>query len=59
MYHGVQKETDPGKLINFDIVLTTYSTIRTELFPKRNSQARKSPLSDIVWYRIVLDEGKK
>lgn len=41
-----------SQLTKSDIVLTTYGTLAAE-FGKR-----KSKLDQIVWYRIVLDEGK-
>lgn len=58
IYHGAQKETNPEKLITFDIVITTYATIRAEIFSKRAPGVRKSPINEIRWFRIVLDEGK-
>lgn len=58
IYHGDRKEIDSDVLTRYDIVITTYSTIRMEFFPsKRNSQPRKSPISEINWFRVVLDEG--
>jgi len=49
-YHGNGKETDVLKLIEFDIILTTYATIIADF-------SRVSRLHQIMWYRIVLDEG--
>lgn len=58
IYHGNRKEIDSDMLARYDIVITTYFTIRMEFFPsKRNSQPRKSPIREINWFRIVLDEG--
>ncbi|KAK2786144.1 hypothetical protein FQN53_006906 [Emmonsiellopsis sp. PD_33] len=50
-YHGKRRTKHLANLKESDIVLTTYHTI-TEDF-KRNS----SPLHDITWFRIVLDEA--
>ncbi|KAK2745332.1 hypothetical protein FQN55_006237 [Onygenales sp. PD_40] len=50
-YHGKGRTKHLANLKESDIVLTTYHTI-TEDF-KRNS----SPLHDITWFRIVLDEA--
>jgi SNF2-related domain len=50
-YHGSCKETDIEKLVDSEIVLTTYATIAAEF-------SRNSRLHSITWFRIVLDEGK-
>jgi SWI/SNF-related matrix-associated actin-dependent regulator of chromatin subfamily A3 len=50
-YHGSSKEIDIAKLLDFDIVLTTYATITAEF-------SRDSCLHGITWFRIVLDEGR-
>jgi SWI/SNF-related matrix-associated actin-dependent regulator of chromatin subfamily A3 len=50
-YHGLRKILDLGILSNFDIVLTTYATLAARL-------STESPLHEISWFRIVLDEGK-
>ncbi|KAK2808657.1 hypothetical protein FQN50_004521 [Emmonsiellopsis sp. PD_5] len=50
-YHGKGRTKHLANIKESDIVLTTYHTI-TEDF-KRNS----SPLHDITWFRIVLDEA--
>lgn len=52
-----------------DIILTTYSVLSSEihyatLAPKRNMRmwkkygAKKSPLVDICWWRVCLDEAQ-
>ena len=52
-YHGKTRIKDSTNLRDSDIILTTYHTLTEEF--KRNS----SPLHDITWFRIVLDEGKE
>jgi SNF2 family DNA or RNA helicase len=52
IYHGPKRELDPLKLLDFDIIFTTYATVATEF--RRGSNA----LHNINWFRIVLDEGK-
>ncbi|KAH8150923.1 uncharacterized protein LAJ45_05105 [Morchella importuna] len=56
-YHGAQKDISIEKLMDFDIVLTTYATIRAEVFSKQVNQYRRSPLKEIKWFRMVLDEA--
>jgi SWI/SNF-related matrix-associated actin-dependent regulator of chromatin subfamily A3 len=50
LYHG-ERTKDRKQLLKFDIVLTTYSTLSTE-FGNKNS-----PIKDIEWYRVILDEA--
>jgi SNF2 family DNA or RNA helicase len=50
-YHGGRRITDAQALADFDIVLTTYSTLAARM-------STESPLYQIEWFRIVLDEGK-
>ncbi|KAJ4751892.1 hypothetical protein LUZ62_086297 [Rhynchospora pubera] len=50
LYHG-DRTKDKRQLLKFDIVLTTYSTLSTE-FSDPNS-----PMKEIKWYRVILDEA--
>ena len=54
IYHGTTRIRDPDELAKFDVVLTTYGTVSSEFGDKRGS---RNTLSDIQWFRIVLDEG--
>jgi SNF2 family DNA or RNA helicase len=51
IYHGNNRTQDIEELASYDIVITSYHTIASEL--KRHH----SPLFQIYWYRIVLDEA--
>jgi hypothetical protein len=44
---------DSSALADSDIVLSTYHTVAAEVLDLT------SPLNQITWFRIVLDEGKK
>ena len=50
-YHGKHRHKAMGKIINADVVLTTYHTLAAE----RNN--KKSLVNDIRWFRVVLDEA--
>jgi SNF2 family DNA or RNA helicase len=50
-YHGHARKIDYPRLLEHDIVFTTYGTIAAEFWRNR------SLLHAIHWYRIVLDEG--
>lgn len=58
LYHGPRRELDPRELAKFDIIMTTYQTVASEVFPKARAKNRESPLKDIMWFRVVLDEGR-
>jgi SWI/SNF-related matrix-associated actin-dependent regulator of chromatin subfamily A3 len=51
-YHGPKRELNPLKLLDFDIIFTTYATVAAEF--RRGSNV----LHNINWFRIVLDEGR-
>jgi len=52
-YHGPDREKSAKKLVQYDIVLTTYNLIGLEVGGKRKS----GPLRKISWLRIILDES--
>jgi SWI/SNF-related matrix-associated actin-dependent regulator of chromatin subfamily A3 len=56
VYHGSKRiELNPKTIRDWDVVVTTYDTIRSEHYGKDNKS--KSGISSIDWRRIVLDEG--
>ncbi|KAE8795707.1 hypothetical protein D1007_29300 [Hordeum vulgare] len=50
MYHG-QRTKDKEVLLKYDIVITTYSVLGTEF------DQEGSPMNDIEWFRVILDEA--
>lgn len=52
IYHGPNRQETACNLAEYDIVLTTYDTLRPE-------ETRKGPLFENEWARVILDEGKK
>lgn len=53
-YHGTQRTQDLDELAGYDIVLATYQTASAELGDKTG---KRSALSSIQWFRVVLDEA--
>ncbi|KAL5335300.1 SNF2 family N-terminal domain-containing protein [Aspergillus crustosus] len=56
IYHGRSRKEAIEKVEENDIVITTYNTLAKEHVPKLFGRG-KSPLHDIEWYRVVLDEA--
>lgn len=57
VYHGSLRQKNPGLLSSFDVVLTTYDTIRTEHVQTEASGRIQGVIQSIFWHRVVLDEG--
>ncbi|KIM95726.1 hypothetical protein OIDMADRAFT_171182 [Oidiodendron maius Zn] len=51
VYHGSKRQNSANKLHTFDIVLTTYDTLRSDW-------TVYGPLYTSTWSRIILDEGR-
>ncbi|KAI2016065.1 hypothetical protein LOZ49_000247 [Ophidiomyces ophidiicola] len=56
VFHGPSRTEDPTELAKYDIVITTYSTVLSDLSCK-SSKRNASPLSQLNFFRIVLDEA--
>jgi SNF2 family DNA or RNA helicase len=52
-FHRKNRPTSPSDLEDFDVVLTTYSTLSSAL------KSQESILHQVDWYRVVLDEGRR
>jgi hypothetical protein len=59
VYHGAQRQKRNAALLsNFDVVLTTYDTIRAEHVQADSpSEDAQGVIHSVIWHRIVLDEG--
>jgi len=54
IHHGYKRPQDEDDLANYDIVISTYSTVTPEL---RNSRSRYKAIARLNWFRVVLDEA--
>ncbi|XP_052161839.1 putative SWI/SNF-related matrix-associated actin-dependent regulator of chromatin subfamily A member 3-like 1 [Oryza glaberrima] len=50
LYHG-ERTKEKKELLKYDIVITTYSTLGQEL------EQEGSPVKEIEWFRVILDEA--
>ncbi|KAG2007765.1 hypothetical protein GB937_008264 [Aspergillus fischeri] len=56
VFHGSSRTNDVDKLSSYDVVITTYSIVLSEL-SQRGSKRGVSPLTKMNLFRIVLDEA--
>ncbi|EFX02741.1 snf2 family helicase [Grosmannia clavigera kw1407] len=57
VYHGQNRIKDVAQLSEFDLVITTYGSVSSELTARNRGKAGPFPLEEIGWFRIVLDEA--
>lgn len=57
VFHGPSRTSDLDELSENDIVITTYSTIHSEIAGRGAKSGRNSPLRRMNMFRIVLDEA--
>ena len=55
-YYGPKRLETADKVLNHDVVLTTYDTVAMEW---QKLDKRISPLFTTEWHRVILDEGKR
>jgi SWI/SNF-related matrix-associated actin-dependent regulator of chromatin subfamily A3 len=56
VYHGARKQPlNPSSIKDFDVVVTTYDTVRSEYWSKKKQAS--TGIASVKWRRIVLDEG--
>ena len=61
-YHGASKKTlTPKALKEYDVVITSYTTLAIDYLPRQTSKAlpipRSQGLFSVKWRRVILDEG--
>ncbi|KAJ9490050.1 hypothetical protein VN97_g3210 [Penicillium thymicola] len=57
IFHGQSRITDSSLLSEYDIIITTYSTILSEISGRGAKKGKLSPLTKMNMFRIVLDEA--
>ncbi|KAI0971361.1 SNF2 family N-terminal domain-containing protein [Xylaria arbuscula] len=57
IYHGSNRIKDPNLLVDYDMVLTTYGSVASEVTARNRGKPGPWPLEEIGWFRIVLDEA--
>ncbi|KAK3905707.1 SNF2 family N-terminal domain-containing protein [Staphylotrichum tortipilum] len=57
IYHGPNRIKDATQLAQFDLVITTYGSVVSELNSRIKGKRGIYPLEEIAWFRIVLDEA--
>ncbi|KAJ4300436.1 hypothetical protein N0V88_003111 [Collariella sp. IMI 366227] len=57
IYHGTNRIKDPVQLAQFDLVITTYGSLTSELNARIKRKRGLYPLEEVAWFRIVLDEA--
>ena len=56
VYHGPTRTQNAFELCKYDVVITTYGTVASDIFGKA-SKGSASPLRQLKWFRIILDEA--
>lgn len=56
VYHGPNRSKNAYELSTYDVVITTYGTISSE-FSGRSSKGTVSPIRQLKWFRVILDEA--
>lgn len=57
IYHGSNRIKDYKLLSNYDVVMTTYGSVASEVTARSKGKSGPWPLEEIGWFRIVLDEA--
>lgn len=57
IYHGSNRIKDPKRLAEFDVILTTYGSVGSEVASRNKGRPGLYPLEEVGWFRVVLDEA--
>ena len=56
VFHGPYREKNPFQLLKYDVVITTYGIVASE-FSNKKDTSLTTPLKQLKWFRIMLDEA--
>ncbi|RMZ91001.1 hypothetical protein DV736_g1760, partial [Chaetothyriales sp. CBS 134916] len=56
VYHGPNRLRNPYDIAKYHIVITTYGTVSSDYSHKARGMS-KTPLKQIKWFRVILDEA--
>lgn len=54
IHHGPNRTHDPTELAAYDVIVTAYTTVASDLPPEDH---RRGPLGRIKFHRVILDEA--
>lgn len=57
IYHGQNRIKDVDELAEYDLVITTYGSVSSELTARSKGKPGPHPLEEVGWFRVVLDEA--
>ncbi|KAI1075619.1 SNF2 family N-terminal domain-containing protein [Whalleya microplaca] len=57
IYHGSNRIKDARRLAEFDLILTTYGSVASEVQARNRGKVGPYPLEEVGWFRVVLDEA--
>ena len=57
IYHGQNRIKNVNELALYDLVITTYGSVSSELTARSKGKAGPYPLEEVGWFRVVLDEA--
>lgn len=55
VHHGPNREKNPFALRNYEVIITTYGVLTSEFSGRASTSG--SPLHQLNWFRIILDEA--
>ncbi len=57
VYHGQNRIKEVDELLKYDLIITTYGSVSSELNARKRRKSGPYPIEEIGWFRVVLDEA--